>query len=150
MSTIRPYQGIARKFSIITIFLLIGLWSYAGISKLANFSHTELSMAKQIFSPAISQLLSWMIPVTELVTAILLLFPLTQAAGVWISLLLLGSFSAYVFAGWLHLFTRTPCSCGGVLEHMGWGTHLLFNLFFLTLTLVTIFINHKKKEVRDI
>jgi putative oxidoreductase len=119
--------------------LLIFLWVYAALSKLINFEQSRNQMLQQVFPAGLSELLAWAVPVVELSTAGLLIFKKTQRAGLYISLFLLLHFTIYICVVMLNVFGRIPCSCGGILEKMSWGQHLVFNLFFLFLTLIALF-----------
>src|SRR5690606_12191987 len=39
-----------------------------------------------------------------------------------------------------------PCSCGGVLEKMGWTEHLVFNISFIVLAFVGILLFVKRER----
>jgi len=41
---------------------------------------------------------------------------------------------------------KLPCSCGGVIQKMTWGQHVIFNLFFTLLALVGIWLARKRKD----
>jgi hypothetical protein len=120
---------------------------YAAISKLLEFSHFGQEMHNQIFGFSEATIITYTLPPFELFTACLLLFESSRNAGLYISLLLLIVFTGYIFLVTIHFFTRGPCSCGGILEHMGWTTHLYFNITYLALTLTAIFINKKGDAV---
>lgn len=54
-------------------------------------------------------------------------------------------FTTYIFII-LNFSTFVPCSCGGILEKMGWTEHLIFNISFLLLAVLGIFLSTEKKE----
>jgi len=138
----------AHKYFIrIVVFLLILLWVYAAASKLIAFGHFQDQMHKQVLFPFIQALLIYLLPPVELAIAVVLTFDKTQKAGIYSSSILLFFFTGYVALVKLHFFKWVPCSCGGILEHMGWTAHLIFNLFFLALTITGIHII-KRKELK--
>ncbi|WP_407637172.1 MauE/DoxX family redox-associated membrane protein [Daejeonella oryzae] len=49
--------------------ILIFLWVYASLSKLLNFEQNRSQMLEQVFPVAISEILSWAVPLAELGTA---------------------------------------------------------------------------------
>jgi hypothetical protein len=57
------------------------LWVYTAGSKLTSFENYRLEMQHQVFSPIVSELLIYIIPITELLTAGLLLFQKTNKSG---------------------------------------------------------------------
>jgi putative oxidoreductase len=119
--------------------LLVLLYAYAAVSKLADFDSFRGEMLNQSIPKGIAEALVYLVPISELLAAGLLLFPTSERPGLWLSLLLLAMFSGYIGLVLLGFTARVPCSCGGILRHMGWGTHLAFNLCFFALNLTAIF-----------
>lgn len=140
-------------FIQIVRLLLIALWVYAAISKLANLTQTRSEMLNQVFPIWIAEILYWLIPVTELGVAFLLVYSPVTKIAFRISLALLLLFSLYIVVVMTGIFGRVPCSCGGILKHMSYGTHFLFNMFYVTITFMAIQLQktfslfNQKKEV---
>jgi len=130
-------------------FLLILLWVYAASSKLLNYEESRRQMLNQVFPNTIGMILVWAVPMVELITTGLLMFHRTRLAGLNASLFLLINFTIYIALIMTGGFGRIPCSCGGIIEEMTWGQHLVFNLSFIALTLVAILsypqTSHSKK-----
>ena len=135
---------IINYITIVTCYLLVFLFTYTGVSKLIDHEVFEAAILR---SPIIRQqapIISWLIPVIELLIAVMLLLQQYRKAGLLLSLLLLIIFTAYI--GYMILFIpNLPCSCGGVLKELSWGNHLLFNSFFILLILISLssFLKHK-------
>ena len=55
------------------------------------------------------------------------------------------TFTIYI-AAMLLSGSDIPCSCGGVLEEMSWGTHIIFNCFFVALSAWGIYLQRKKRR----
>lgn len=140
-----------QKFtpSILTgiVFLLILLWVYTAASKLVDFSAFERELANQTFSRITAQILLWAIPTIELVAALLLLFGKTRFAGFILSSLLMLLFTGYIALVLAGYYDRVPCSCGGVLKQLGWQAHFWFNLFFLSISAVGVYLERRLKGV---
>ncbi|MXV49938.1 hypothetical protein GS399_03065 [Pedobacter sp. HMF7647] len=132
-----------------TVALLILLWVYAAGSKLLNYEYSRQQMMNQVFSANMAKLLTWMVPVSELFTAALLLFTSTRYYGLLASLSLLLAFTAYITLIKLNTFGRIPCSCGGVIAKLNWQQHLAFNIIFLLLTALSLFTNQHRKEATE-
>jgi hypothetical protein len=128
-------------------FLLILLWIYASISKLIDFHHFEAEMHNQAIPPIVQAFLIYGLPPVELIVAGLLIGDKTYVAGLLASLILLTIFTGYITLTILHFFSYVPCSCGGILEKMSWTTHLVFNLFFIFLTLTNLYIKLKERRM---
>lgn len=118
--------------------LLAAMFFYAAISKLSDFETSKQEMINQVFSRPVALQLVWLVPLTELIICGLLLFNRTQLTGLYASFLLMGIFSIYISITMSGVFDEIPCSCGGILKDMGYGTHLVFNLFFLCVALLGI------------
>jgi uncharacterized membrane protein YphA (DoxX/SURF4 family) len=117
--------------------LLLILFLYTGISKLMDYDkfHAVLS-SSPLLSPA-SSILAWLLPLAEIIIALLLFFPRTRSTGLRTSLFLLLALTGYLI--FMIVYSpKLPCSCGGVLNKMGWKQHILFNLFFIALNLIAV------------
>ncbi|WP_109609600.1 MauE/DoxX family redox-associated membrane protein [Mucilaginibacter oryzae] len=116
--------------------LLVLLFSYAAASKLADTGKFRGQLYLQPFPHALSDALVYALPVIELAVVALLLADRTRKAGLIAALALLTAFTVYISMGLLHVWKRVPCSCGGILEHMGWGQHLAFNWVFMIINIL--------------
>lgn len=96
------------------------------------------AMRNQPFSRPVNDLLAYTLPALEMITVVLLVIHTTRLLGLYLSLLLMTLFTGYVLAVLLGLFGRIPCSCGGVIELLGWKEHLVFNIFFLVISILAI------------
>jgi putative oxidoreductase len=137
-------KSLHENYIKLNVSLLILLWTYASLSKLINFSRFQEEMYNQVFPEWLSTIIPYVLPLTEAVVAIFLYNEKTRKAGINCSFILLLIFTIYITLILLHIFPRMPCSCGGILEHMGWIPHLLFNCAYLILTSISIFILYKK------
>ena len=125
--------------------LLIILFSYTSVSKLITLQVFNSQLAMQPFPAWSIWPLTLLIPVSELAATALLLIKSTRLCGLYASATLMAGFTAYMGLVVAGFFSKTPCSCGGVLQQMGFEAHLLFNLFFLTISLIGIYIIHQMK-----
>jgi putative oxidoreductase len=126
--------------------LLLCLLLYAATSKLLNFSLFRVSLYRQTFPHSVATLLSYAIPASELCAVILLLIRKTFFAGLLLSLTLLTLFTGYAGLILLHWWARVPCPCGGILYHLSWTAHLVFNSCFLLLNLIALHIYLKERR----
>lgn len=124
--------------------LLIMLFLYASISKFLDFKRFIGEMNNQPFPNAFTPFLVWAIPCLEIAIAIGLIFERTRLAGLYASLVLMALFTIYTGSVLLHFFHYVPCSCGGVIRKLTWGQHLVFNLFFVALSVTGIIFQYKK------
>jgi hypothetical protein len=111
--------------------LFILLFTYAAASKLLDLGRFRSQLYLQPFPHGLSDLLLYLIPVSELLLALLLCFNRSRFAGLVWSTILMGLFTGYISYLLLAYQGKLPCSCGGILEHLSWTAHLAFNWAFV-------------------
>jgi len=120
-------------------YLLIFLFVYTACSKLADLKAFRQVIGQTSFMKANAALISIAIPFSELFVSGLLLFDRSRMYGLWLSVILLVSFSAYILYMLLTM-SELPCSCGGIISKLGWKGHIVFNSVFIFLALTGIFL----------
>lgn len=126
--------------------LLVLLWVYTAGSKLADLEDFRLQLYNQTLGKSTANILFWAIPMSELLAALLLLFQKTRFAGLVVSAFLMALFTVYIGLVLIGYYDRTPCSCGGVLKEMGWQMHFWFNLYFLTISGLGLWLERDAKS----
>ncbi|SFA41286.1 hypothetical protein SAMN04488511_102290 [Pedobacter suwonensis] len=121
--------------------LLVLLFTYAALSKLFTFSAFDQQLHNQSFPGWLADFLLYFLIPAEIITALLLCFGRTLITGLLLSSAFMFAFTAYIAMVMLHFWDRIPCSCGGILNQMGWTAHLIFNSIFLILSLITLYIH---------
>jgi putative oxidoreductase len=129
---------------MITVFISV-LWFYAAVSKLIDFQHFRDAMQKQPFTPWFQITLIYGLPAVEVCTGLLLIIERRKLTGLYISAALFAAFIAYILLILSKFFGHIPCSCGGLIERMGWTFHLWFNVVFLVFTSISIITSTKEK-----
>lgn len=86
---------------------------------------------------------AWSLPAIEILIAIGLSIPRYRKWGLYGFYGMMIMFTTYIFII-LNFADFVPCSCGGILEQMGWKEHLLFNIGFVALSLVAILFSYDK------
>ncbi|MBC5862834.1 MauE/DoxX family redox-associated membrane protein [Flavobacterium turcicum] len=123
-----------------TICLLyVLLFVYAAVSKLLDFENFEVQLGQSPLLSAFAGLIVWIAPLTELLISLLLLIKRFRLIGLFAAYSLMVMFTTYIYII-LNYSSFIPCSCGGILEKMGWTEHLLFNLFFVIIALIGILV----------
>ncbi len=123
----KDYKSIIVK--IISNFFIL-LFIYAAVSKLLDFENFQVQIAQSPLLSAYAGFISYAVIVLELVIVLLLIFPRSNLLGLYTSTALMTAFTIYIFLI-LNYSDFVPCSCGGILEKMGWTEHLIFNIFCL-------------------
>src|SRR5450432_4115984 len=125
--------------------LVIFLFIYASVSKLVDYQKFQVQLGQSPILTSIAGFIAWFIPAIEITISILLLFPRYRLIGLYASFSLMTVFTAYIIAI-IRYSEFVPCSCGGVLQHMNWNQHLIFNLVFFALTAGSILLYQTKSN----
>ncbi|MDV3925516.1 tellurium resistance protein TerC [Elizabethkingia anophelis] len=128
-----------------TTYFFILLFIYAAMSKLMDFEAFQVQLAQSPLLSAYAGAISYAVIILELIIAALLCLSKTRLTALYVSLGLMVSFTVYIYLI-LNFSDFVPCSCGGILEKMGWTEHLIFNIVGVILALVSIFIMERKTE----
>jgi uncharacterized membrane protein YphA (DoxX/SURF4 family) len=118
----------------ICAFALVFLFVYTASSKFLRLDLFAFQLEKFPWISPMASLMAWAVPVVEVIVAGLLLMGRIRTLGFYAALTLMVLFTTY-----LGLMVGTerhlPCSCGGVISWMSWKQHLVFNLFFIGVSL---------------
>lgn len=116
------------KNAIISLLnnLFVLLFVYAAASKLLDYSTFQNQLGQSPLLASYAHWIVWFIPLIEILVALLLVFKSTQRWGLLGFFGLMVMFTAYIIII-LNFTPFVPCSCGGVLEKLGWTEHLVFN-----------------------
>jgi hypothetical protein len=123
--------------------LLIMLFLYASVSKFLDFTRFIGEMNNQPLPNSWTPFLVWTVPSVEIAISVALIFERTRMVGLIASLALMTLFTIYAGAILLHFFAYVPCSCGGVIRKLTWPQHLVFNLFFVALSVIGIILQRR-------
>lgn len=128
--------------------LLIVLFIYAALSKALEFQNFQAQLGQSPLFSAYTGLISYSLLIMEFTIAILLAIPKTRFLGFMASFTMMVLFTVYIVIV-LNYSSFVPCSCGGILEQMGWKQHLAFNIVFTILAGVALLIvsTDKKKTL---
>src|SRR5690606_3589570 len=137
-----------KKEIIIKIicYLYVLLFVYAATSKLLDIETFQVQLGQSPLLSAYADMIVWAIPISEIVIASFLCFKKSKVIGLYAFYFLMIMFTAYIIII-LNFTSYTPCSCGGVLEKLGWIEHLYFNLAFIILSTISIlYLSSNKKN----
>lgn len=142
-------MSVKRNSIIIGICVLVILFTYVGITQIIFRDNVELNLLN---SPLLSipktwiTILSWFIPVLELLTVALLLFPRSQLIGLYLTISILAIYICYNL-GILYIAPYIPCSCGGMLKFLSWQQQLWITISCLIIAVLTLYL---KKTIKSI
>lgn len=133
------------NFLDVITFLFVVLFLYAAFGKLFEYDLFKAQIGKSPLITGFADTVAWMVPAVEIVVAIALIIPRLQQYGLIASFVLMFMFTSYI-AFILTVSPYVPCSCGGILNDMGWTEHLIFNIGFTILAVVGIIVHNKQEK----
>lgn len=125
--------------------LFIILFVYAALTKLLDYEKFRVQIGQSPLLTAFAGWIAWMVPVAEILIAIMLVFIRLRLVGLYAAFSLMVMFTTYIICI-LTLSLYIPCSCGGVLEKLGWKEHLVFNIAFIILAAAAVLLSYRKEK----
>jgi hypothetical protein len=139
-----------RKIVVeIISYEFIVLFVYAAVSKVIDFKRFNVQIGKTELLADVAPIVAWSIPALEIAVSLLLVFPRMRVVGLYGSFSLMLMFTVYIIVV-LTLSSDIPCSCGGVLEKLGWTEHLVFNIVFTLLALAAILMESRRSRIENV
>lgn len=130
-----------KKELVVEIFisLIALLFAYTAASKLLDYNRFvfQMQLAPLPLLYKVAPVLGIAIPTIELFIVIGLLIKKYRVMALSTTIGLLISFEIYI-TGMMMTGRHLPCTCGGIISKMGWGQHLIFNMFFILIALTAI------------
>ncbi len=129
--------------------LLLALWIPVALDKLWDLPGFHRTLLRQPFPGWWAGVLYWLLPLLELLCALLLVTGATRKVqtgklktaqirnvGFALSSVLMLGFTLFILFGVLGWYEKRPCGCGSVISGLSWEQHLWFNLVFLLISVV--------------
>ncbi|AJH14481.1 MauE/DoxX family redox-associated membrane protein [Myroides profundi] len=133
------------KYVLIVRYFVVLLFVYAAISKLITFEEFKVQLTQSPLLSMYAGIIAYLVVISELVIAFLLTLRTKRLLGLYLSYGLMVAFTIYIYLI-LNYSDFIPCSCGGVLEKLGWNEHLWFNIITSVLILLSIFYTEDKPK----
>ena len=128
---------------IVALFIL--LFAYAAFSKLLDYQKFTVQIGQSPMLTSFAGFWAWSIPSIELLICVFLLMPRTKMIAMYAAFSLMTMFTVYIVLA-SQFSDYVPCSCGGVLQNLTWTEHLIFNMIFVALGFLAIFLHTKVTE----
>ncbi|WP_343689995.1 MauE/DoxX family redox-associated membrane protein [Chitinophaga sp.] len=123
-------------------YALCFLFLYTSFNKLMAYDYYLYDLKRSPVLGHYATIIAILIPAAELLVAGLLLLEKTIKGGLLGSLALMVVFTLYV--SYVVFFAAyKPCSCGGIIRNLTWPQHLVFNLFFVTLSILGLYLQRR-------
>jgi hypothetical protein len=141
MKTSLPYKKIIVE---VVCCLYILLFVYAAVSKLLDFENFRIQLAQSPLLSAYAGIVAPGIIGLELLLAGLLVMKSERFISLFVCYFLMVSFTVYIYII-LNYSEFVPCSCGGILEKLGWYEHMIFNIAFAVLGIIALLLSTEDK-----
>ncbi len=125
-------RWIYHRLPDVIIYGYAFLYMYTGWAKFMDISTFIRGNSKIPHLGQYAKLIGYGIPSLEIVLAVLLVIPVYRIKrfALWTSILLMAVFIIYLSL-MVKFAEKKLCHCGGVIESMGWKTHIVFNIIWL-------------------
>lgn len=133
-------KSFKTRFVECTSYFFILLFCYASISKIIDFENFQVQIAQSPLLSAYAGFVSYIIIGVEIIIVILLCLNKSRWVGLYSSVALMSAFTVYIYLI-LNYSDFVPCSCGGILENLGWTEHLIFNILCVIFGITAVFIS---------
>ena len=133
----------AEGILIIIRFICLFLFLYTAYAKLVDHERFLKGLSNVHIIIGFGPFISWFVPISEIITSLLLLFPKSARWGLYTFTGLMILFTGYIGSA-LIWETSLPCHCGGVIEKLSWIQHLWFNLAFIAIAAVGIWLKESR------
>lgn len=126
--------------------LLMGLFLYSAFAKMLDFVNFSTELSKSPFLQGYTGMLAYVIPLSEVVIAVLLLVPHTRLLALYIYLYMMASFTFYIYLMMTKAY-HLPCACMGIFGTvLSWEQHLMANTVITLLVFVGIILHIPNKK----
>lgn len=138
--------GLKKNIVDVICLLYIVLFVYAAVSKLLEFDNFRAQIGQSPLLSPFADFISILVIAVEIIIAFFLSISKTKKIALWAAVALMSMFTTYILII-LNFSSYVPCSCGGILEKLGWSEHLVFNLIFLLLGISAVKMRSDNKQV---
>lgn len=125
--------------------LLVLVFVYSGINKLWDHNNFETQIKFIVPYPVVDNILSYTVPVGELIIAILITINQTKRIGIYTFIILMTTFTFYIIF-MLGSGKNLPCTCGGFINTLSWKQHLAFNIGLILLAVAGLYFDKKNNS----
>ncbi|MGM0932681.1 MAG: MauE/DoxX family redox-associated membrane protein [Bacteroidota bacterium] len=142
-------ENIRKRIIEVISYLFILLFIYAAVSKLIDVQQFRVQLGQSPMLSAYAHAIAWLVPLSEIAVSVILMIPKLRFWGFVAAFDLMLMFTTYIIII-LNFTAFIPCSCGGVLESLGWTEHLIFNLLFILLAAYAALITPPPHQLKSL
>lgn len=141
----KKFLRFLKDYTNTVAYFIALLFVYAAFSKFLDFENFQVQLAQSPLLSAYAEFISFAVIIVELTLAFYLCLLPFQKLALYGSLGLMSAFTIYIYLI-LNYSDFVPCSCGGILEKLGWTEHLIFNIIIVILALTAILVKERKEK----
>lgn len=138
----------AKDYASIVAYFIALLFVYAAMSKLLDFENFQVQLAQSPLLSAYAGFISYAVIIVEFALAVYVCVSDYQLLALYGSLGLMTAFTIYIYLI-INYSDFVPCSCGGILEKLGWTEHLIFNSVVVLLIFTAILYRERKQNPQN-
>lgn len=113
-------------------YICLFLFAYTAYAKIIDHDRFLHGLTRVHLISGFAVLISFLVPVVEVLVVILLIIPRTLKIGLSLFTLIMSAFTIYIISAMIWE-PKLPCHCGGAIEKLSWGQHIWFNIAFIFL-----------------
>ncbi|WDF77071.1 hypothetical protein PQ469_24615 [Mucilaginibacter sp. KACC 22773] len=121
-------------------WLCMGLFLYTAYAKMIDHDRFLKGLTSVHILSGFAVLISFSVPIVEIIVALLLLIPQTAKIGLYSFIIVMISFTIYIVSAMIWE-KYLPCHCGGAIEKLSWSQHIWFNLAFIIVASIALRLN---------
>ena len=132
------FSELMKEKIVITIrWLCMALFLYTAYAKIINHDRFLNGLTNVHIINGFAVLISFAVPIVEIIVSILLLIPKTAQFGLYSFIAVMSSFTIYIISAMIWE-KKLPCHCGGAIEKLSWSQHIWFNLSFIIIAIIAL------------
>ena len=137
-NAIFQFFELKKEKVIITIrWICMGLFIYTAYAKIIDHDRFLKGLTRVHLINGFAVLISFAVPIVEVIVALLLLIPQTAKTGLYSFITVMSSFTIYIISAMIWE-RKLPCHCGGAIEKLSWSQHIWFNLAFILIAILAL------------
>ncbi|MGF7078887.1 hypothetical protein ABIB50_001224 [Mucilaginibacter sp. UYCu711] len=140
-------SGILKESLVIALrFTCMALFIYTAYAKIIDHERFLNGLLRVHIINGLAVYVSYMVPIFEIIIALLILIPQTARLGLYAFVGLMAIFTGYIVSV-LIWEQKLPCHCGGAIEKLSWSQHIWFNLAYILAALFALWLIKTKKYI---
>ena len=129
-------------------YICLFLFAYTAYAKIIDHDHFLHGLTRVHLISGFAVLISFLVPVVEVLVVILLIIPRTLKIGLSLFTLIMSAFTIYIISAMIWE-PKLPCHCGGAIEKLSWGQHIWFNIAFIFLASMGLWLIKSSKTFKN-